>query len=374
MRIGIDLRALMEGKTTGVEVYIINLLHSLFTIDSENEYILFVNSWGEISPLVREFRYPNVALKHLHYSNKIFNLFQKFLRYPKLNKILGGADIIFFPHWRVAAVQKDIPVIAVFHDLSYKIIPEFFTTWQRFWHLFMDYENAAKTATRVIAVSGNTGKDLIEYYRLDNRKISVIYPGIPPSSKEDVKPEQNLLEKSYFLYLGTFEPRKNLPMALKAYEEYCTMRVSPRTLVLAGHSGWGTKLLIPQAIKNRVQVFKNISGDRKTALVKNAFALVFPSFYEGFGFSMIEAASERIPVIAGSGSSLPEIAGEFALLVSPFRSGELAHAMLRLEEDNELREMLLNRGKQKVQSFRWDETAREILNMFKQTYEYANRH
>lgn len=365
MRIGIDIRALMEGKITGVQVYITNLLHALFRIDQKNQYFLFANSFRDIDQQTKIFNYPNVHYTILSYPNKLFNIAQKFLRLPKIDKTLGGLDLFFSPHWRTAALSSDLPLIVTFHDLAFEILPEFFTLRQRLWHKFMDYRTAARKATKIVAVSKNTKADLIRLYKIPAEKITVIYPGVN-FQKIVTRPNFPVeLPPKYFLSFSTFEPRKNLEAVIVAYQEYLKLSRKQFPLVLAGSSGWKTQLEIPPEISPFVTVLKNVSEEQKSYLHQNAYALLFLSFYEGFGFPVLEAAADGVPVISSFGSSLSEIATSFALFVNPFRSVQIAQTMLELERDPNLYQELKKRGLRAVEKYTWKRTAEEMLELFK---------
>ena len=357
-----DIRALMEGKITGVQVYIINLLDALFQIDSSNQYVLFANSFGRVERQVKLFEYTNVQYQIFYYPNKIFNLSQKYLGYPKVDRMIGGIDLFFSPHWRSISINDKIPLVVTFHDLSFELMPEFFTIRQRLWHRFMNYKQAAIRAKKIIAVSQNTKKDLVEIYKIEKAKIEVIYPGVtdPKLISNHNKP------KKYFLYFGTFEPRKNIETVLAAYEKYLEQSQIGLPLVLAGSSGWKTKLRIPKKFESHISIFQNVDETKKTELYRNAFASLFVSFYEGFGFPILESAVHGVPVIASSSTSLLEIASNFSLFVSPFRSAQLSSAMLDLERDGKMYGALKNRGLQEVKKFSWKNCARQTLALFEE--------
>jgi len=361
MRIGIDIRALMEGKTTGVEVYVTNLLHALFKLDTVNQYVLFANNARPVK--LPEFRYPNVETRLTRYPNKFFNLCQKFLRWPKVNRLLGGVDLFFSPHWRVVALDSDVPLVVTFHDLSFEVMPSFFSRWQRIWHKFMNYREAARRAVRVIAVSESTRRDLLELYGVPEEKIRVIHSGVRLS--EVVQPVADLPEQ-YFLALGTFEPRKNLTSVLAAYGEYCRQSRVSRRLVLAGSRGWNVHLLIPDGLRDKIFVIQDVTDAQKTYLYKRAFALLFLSFYEGFGFPILEAAKSGVPVIASFATSLPEIGADFMISVNPFRSSQVTECMLDLEEEPEYYSSLRARGAAGAENFTWDKTAAAVLALFQE--------
>lgn len=384
MRIGIDIRALMEGKITGVQVYILNLLEALFKIDKKNEYLLFGNSFSTSpvrwtsSPSLGEGRgwgFPlqemeragrgRIKIRFFNYPNKLFIPAQKYLGLPKVDKLLGGVDLFFSPHWRIAALSPNVSLVVTFHDLSFEIVPEFFTLKQRLWHKFMDYRGAAQRANRVIAVSESTKRDLIDIYKVPESKIRVVYPGVRPLSNSPLARGEGV-NSDYFLYFGTFEPRKNVESVLGAYEIYFQKSKIKRPLVLAGSSGWKSKLKIPEAIKSQISIFRDVDEKQKWKLCQNAFAFLFLSYYEGFGFPILEAASAGIPVISSFASSLQEIGRDFALMVNPFRPAQVVEAMLALENEPEFYDRLQEEGLAAAQKFSWEKTAKKTLELFQE--------
>lgn len=364
MKIGIDIRALMEGKKTGVQVYITNLLEALFELDKQNEYVLFGNAFGRIN---RDFGISNEwssKVKIFNYPNKLFVPAQKFFAQPKIDRLLGGIDLFFSPHWRAASLSEKVPLVVTFHDLSYEIVPEFFTLRQRVWHAFMDYQKAAKRASKIIAVSRSTKQDLIDLYNIPEKKVKIIYPGVKPQIESSPQMNADREEKGYFLYLGTFEPRKNIATVLKAYELYLEKSKVRRRLVLAGSSGWKSKIRLKNSLEGKVEIIKNASEEQKVGLFRGAFAFIFLSFYEGFGFPILEAASSGIPVISSFATSLQEIGQEFAVFVNPFRPIQSTLAMLELETDKIYAARLRAAGLEAVKRFPWEKTARETLEVF----------
>ena len=289
---------------------------------------------------------------------------QKFFNYPKIDLLLGGVGMFFSPHWRVTALSSSVPLVVTFHDLFFEIMPRFFTWRRRLWHWFMDYEAAADRARKIIAVSENTKKDLIKLYRISPDKIQVIYPGVHNALHPPLSLREGEGELLPFLFLGTFEPRKNLDAILSAYEQYHDASSEKRPLVLAGSQGWKTRIRIPKKIRDKVSVRLNVSEEEKADLYRRAFALLFPSFYEGFGFPVLEAASAGVPVLASFSGSLSEIAGDFALLVNPLRTAQIAEGMIALETDEQLYAALKHKGISAAKRFDWNKTASETLKVF----------
>ena len=184
------------------------------------------------------------------------------------------------------------------------------------------------------------------------------------STREEV-PKGVTLPEKYFLSFSTFEPRKNLPAVISAYEEYCQISDVRLPLVLAGSSGWKTRLKIPEKIRSSVYVLQNVTEAEKSFLYKRAFALLFVSFYEGFGFPILEAAQAGAPVISSFATSLSEIGKDFALLVNPLRSSQIAEAMLVLEQDQKFYAKLKNSVAAAAKQFSWQKAAQETLELFK---------
>jgi len=361
MRIGIDIRALMEGKTTGVEVYIRGLLQAMFALDQKNDYVLFANSFTDVSSKVKLFSAPNLRYVVSRVPNKLYVSSQKLFGFPDLEKMTGKLEVFFSPHWRVTALRRNLPTVVTFHDLSFELVPEFFTRRQRYWHRFMNFRKAATRSTRIIAVSESTKRDLVDLYAVKPEKIRVVYPGpglvVAPDSVSSG-------ERDYFLCFATQEPRKNLEGALAAYELYRRMSRSPRRLVIAGSRGWIGKLSVPPRLRPYVELRSDVSELEKTELFRSAFAFIFVSFYEGFGFPALEAARSELPVIVSRVASLQEIARDFGIFINPFRPAQIAESMFALENDQPWYEDRARKARQASEKYSWERAARETLNIF----------
>ncbi|MDP3057381.1 MAG: glycosyltransferase family 1 protein [bacterium] len=394
MIIGIDLRAIGQGKYSGVEEYALNLLNALFSIDHKNKYLLF-SSGQSISNRYLDFSQKakknnsNIDLCRSSIPNRILNASFKVFSWPKIDKLMNGADIVFEPNINLLPSFKAKKVVT-FHDLSFEKYSNFFSPKQIFWHNFVNPKKIAREADFIIAVSESTKNDLREIYGIPKEKIKVIYSGVsscaplsPKASEghskttedkgskiKEIKIKYNLPEK-YILYLGTIEPRKNIIGLIRAFELFKKSH-SPSALshklLIAGSKGWLCEDIFyaagHSAWKDDIIFTGFIADEDKAYLYNLASLFVYPSFYEGFGFPPLEAMASDVPVITSDCSSLPEVVGVSAIMVNPYNSGQLARAMEEVLGNEKLREKMILKGREQAKKFSWNKCARETLEIF----------
>jgi len=380
MRIGIDIRCLADGKRTGVEEYTMTLLSGLFEQFPENEYVLFFNAWKKYTPdFSWATKYPNVTIRVFHFPNKVLNFFLWYFRFPKLDRLIGGADIFFLPNLNFCAVSQKTKLVVTAHDLSFELFPDTFSLKRRLWHFFVHFRSLVRRADRVIAVSESTKNDLIDYYTLSERKIDVVHSGkgeqFSVMSRNDTNlirvQEKYHLPYKFILSLSTFEPRKNIPALISAFDALMDMNhptLNKYKLVIAGTRGWKYRETF-QAIKNsrhreNILVIGFIDPEDKSALYNLASLFVYPSFYEGFGFPPLEAMACGVPVIASHSSSLPEIVGSAGILIDPYRPDELFQAMKQMLIDPELMQTLHEQSKAQADIFQWKKAVESTADIF----------
>jgi len=393
MIIGIDIRMLARGTRSGIEEYTINLLSNMISLNNNIEYKLFYNGYKKIKLEYDLLKLPNVQLKEFKIPNRLLDASFQFLNYPKIDKMLEKIDVFFSPHIFSSSVSKKCKTITTFHDLSFENYPEFYSAGKNYWHFSMNPKKQAQKADKIIAVSRSTKDDLVKIYGIKPEKIKVIYSGIrlesgihnasqghvlnfsaqggPALGWESevlkVKKKYNLPEK-YILYLGTLEPRKNIIGLIKAFEILNSRFKIPDSkfqLVIAGSKGWLYEDIF-KAVKNSPAkdniIFTGFIDDKdKPALYSLADLFVYPSFYEGFGFPPLEAMTAGTPVITSNFSSLPEAVGDAAIMINPYNLDELAKAMEIVLSDEKLRNILIERGYERVKNFSWEKCAKETL-------------
>lgn len=389
MKIGIDVRVLMDEHYSGISEYTANLLMALFRRDSQNEYRLFYNSFHNLDKRLAEFAGERRTLIGRHYPNKIFNYFgQKLCHYPKLDRVLGHPDIFWSPHFNFTSLRPR-PIgprrIVTVHDLSFLRYPEFFSGRKNFWHRALPITRLLREADRIIAVSRNTKNDIVELIGVPEEKITVIYSGnnitkrpVDPRENREFWQRQGLAAPNqseftpFILYLGNIEPRKNIRGLIAAFNILRSQSDRPYRLILAGAGGWKNQKIYADwaasPYHNDIKFLGYISRPEKEILYSTAAAFAYPSFYEGFGFPPLEAMAYGVPVVASNVSSLPEVVGDAALTVNPDKASELARALQAVLSDAALRERLIKNGYARAALFSWDKAAAEYLSIFQELY------
>jgi glycosyltransferase involved in cell wall biosynthesis len=242
--------------------------------------------------------------------------------------------------------------------------------WQQ--RLYVDWGTrwSVAAATAVIAVSHATALDLQRILGTNEAKVHVVHEAadlLPMPTPEAVAAvcARIGVTRPYALYVGTLQPRKNLTRLLTAFEQLCQQGAATFDLVLAGHAGWLSQEITAQARQSphaqRIHLTGYVADADLPGLMVGAQFFTFPSLYEGFGLPILEAQSLGVPVMTAKGSSLPEVAGDAALYVDPTDVEAIAQAMLRLSQDEALRQKLIAAGHRNVLRFSWTKAAEETL-------------
>lgn len=379
MKIGIDIRTLMDKHYSGIPAYTFNLLKELFNIDKDNQYFLFYNSFKDVSDRIPDFKNDNVKVVRTRYPNKVFNyILQKIFKYPKLDKVLGGVDIFFAPHINFLSLSDSVKKVITIHDLSFLRYKEFFSHRKNIWHKSIDVKGLVNKFDKVIAISENTKRDLIELCHVSEDKIDVIYSGLSDRYKKissddqkmkDIK-EKYMLDDKFILYLGTIEPRKNIKGIIKAYNSLRddNSELSDVKLVLAGGLGWKHGDIIKEyeesKYKKDIKLLGYVNNGDKVYLYNLATVFLFPSFYEGFGFPPLEAMACGTPIITSISSSLPEVVNDAAVLINPYSSSDIASSLELVLKSEKIKEGMIEEGFKQSKKFNWSNSAKKYLEVF----------
>jgi glycosyltransferase involved in cell wall biosynthesis len=379
MHIGIDIRSLASPTRTGVGEYTHDFLEALFTIDTTNHYSLFANARPELTKYIPPWHYTNVQSVTTHYPNKALNVSTKIFSRPKIDRIINTKrsfpeplDYFFSPNLNFTSLSQGVRHILTIHDLSFEFFPDFFSRKQRWWHRAVNPRKICREAYKIITPSENTARDLTDQYAIPSEKIVIIPHGIRsafsslPSDKSrlDLQQKYNLPHK-YILFLGTIEPRKNILGLLQGFE-LATHHIPPDIhLVIAGSNGWNNQAIFAfyknTPLKNRIHHIGYIEPNYKPLLYREAQLFVYPSFYEGFGFPVLEAMASGTPVITSSRSSLPEVGGSAVYYTNPNKPASVAEGICRIITNPELKNRLQKDGLLQSNNFSWETAAKKFL-------------
>ncbi len=368
MLIGLDASRLaptpsaLPGRT-GTETYSLHLLRHLLALRSEHRFRLYLR--GPLAAGVL----PTEA-----------NAEERVIRLPRLWTHVGLSwemacrppDVLFIPAHVVPLLHPRRTVVTV-HDLGYRLYPQAHRRWDRL-YLELSTRWSVRVARIVLADSQATANDLHRFYGAPVEKVRVVYPGRDeslapvrdPAALAAVRAKYGLHGR-YILHVGTLQPRKNLTRLVEAFAEVLRRNpgLSDLRLVLAGKKGWLYEGLFRRVaelgLQERVLFPGYVPDADLPALLSGAACFAFPSLYEGFGFPVLEAQACGAPVVCSDAASLPEVAGEGALLVAPHDTAAWADALTRVLMDEELRARLAARGFVNVARFSWHRCAKEVL-------------
>ena len=283
-------------------------------------------------------------------------------------------DLLFVPAHVIPRVHPQ-KTVTVCHDLGFKRFPGAYSVWSRF-YLNWSTKFALKHASKIIAISEFTKNELINIYQADSSKIEVVHLAYDDQLFRPIKDEAKInevlakykIEKPYILYVGRLEKKKNIIGLIKAFKSFTDTKYKIQNtrykLILVGKPGYGYKRI--KNYESRIKNILEIGYVEQTDLpyiYAGAKVFVFPSFYEGFGMPVLEAMACATPVVASNTTSIPEVAGDAALLVNPDNSKEIAAAVEQIINDTDLRTRLVQKGLDRVKNFSWQKCASQTLDV-----------
>lgn len=365
MRIAVNTIFLQNGQLEGYGHYANEILSRMVRQHPEHEFIfLFDRAYDQkfvyaenITPLVvpPQARHP-LAFKYWYDVAAPMVLRRK------------KADVWLQP-FGFASLTSSIPQVLLVHDLAFRHYPQFLPWYHRqYYQLF----TAAflKKARTVVTVSDFTKSDILEKYPVPAAKIQVvegaarnIFAPVSWQEKEEVK-ESYSDGKEYFLFTGGIHPRKNLLNLLKAFSLFKKWQHSNMKLLVAGRLAWSYDEVLDKLktyrYRNDVVLLDYLPEEQLARLTAAAYALVYPSYFEGFGLPLLEAMQSGVPVITSNTSSMPEVGGDAALYADPADPDAIAKHMLHIYRDESLRSRLVEAGKEQAARFSWDNSAEQL--------------
>jgi glycosyltransferase involved in cell wall biosynthesis len=372
MLIGIDASRAVLPRRTGTERYALEIVKALTVTDSDDRYMLYFNSPPRPGLLPRSDRVRWRVIPS-----------RRFWTIGRLSAemMVRPPDVLFVPAHSLPPILPRASVVTI-HDLGYRHFPGEHPPGTR-WLRRVSTTLSARRATRVVAISGATRDDLVRYDRVPPRRISVVHHGRAPwfqpvadAGRIAEVRQRHGLDRPYFLFVGTLQPRKNLERLLAAFDRVAVDRVDV-VLALVGAGGWQPdrleRALASVRARDRVRLLGYVPDDDLPSLFRGSLGLAFPSLYEGFGLPALEAMACGAPVLTSSTSSLPEVVGEAGLLVDPLNVDAIAAGLARLADDPGLRRELGQRGIERASGFTWERAAQETLSVLRAAHQARSK-
>ena len=380
MKVQFDAQSLLENDKTGIALTIQNIIFTMTTKYKDRAYYLNYFSLLKNSK--------NVALINDlldigcirnvcgWFHAKAYKLLYNFIPVPYSLFFGGNADITHFMNYYVPPGVKG-KVVTIVYDMVYKVYPETMSRKTRLM-LNLSMERSCRRADAIITISEFSKTEIIKYLGVPPKKITVMPCGVdfrkfrPDYDIADINKAKSKYgtTEDYFLYLGTLEPRKNIERLIEAYCLLKKRRGDIPKLVIAGKKGWlydtiFTKVNILE-LGNDVIFTGYVDEIDAPVLMKGAVAFVFPSLYEGFGLPPLEAMACGTPVITSDTASMPEVAGDAAIMVDPYSVESISQAMERLLLDHNLRLQLIKKGLERASMFTWDRAVDIVSDVYEQ--------
>jgi glycosyltransferase involved in cell wall biosynthesis len=279
-------------------------------------------------------------------------------------------DIIIQPYGFCSLTTR-YKQLLVLHDLAFLYHPQFIPK-HHLWYYKTYTKKFLQKATRIATVSAFSKNDIIQQYKIPASNIDVVYSAaknvfqpVAYNQQQQIK-VQYAEGNEYFLFVGGVHPRKNLMNLLKAFSLFKKWQRSNMKLLVAGRLAWKYNEVMEKMEtykhRNDVVLLNYLPEDELAKIVASAYALVFPSYFEGFGVPLIEAMQCHVPVIASNTSSMPEVGGDAALYCDPANPESIADKMMALYKNENLRSGLIEKGKTQCLQFSWDTTAELLWN------------
>jgi len=372
MKIAVNTRLLLRGKLDGIGWFTHEILSRIVRAHPEHEFhFLFDRPYDPAFVFA-----PNV---HAHVVSPqarhpwLFRLWYNWMIPRKLKQI--GADIFVSPDMMLS-LRATCKQIVVLHDLNFEHYPQDLPS-----HIAYYLRNQtplfARKADSIITVSEFSKSDITAQYHIPPSKIHVVYNAAQSSYRILDEEEKSRVRNEwtqgvpYFIFVSSIHPRKNLQRLLLAYDQFRRESGQDVKLLAVGRRFWKNEILDTTLREMEFAADVIFTGHLEQAelcqVMGAALSLVYVSYFEGFGVPIVEAFKSGVPVITSNLTSMPEVAGDAALLVDPFNVDEMAKAMQTMSHDEVLRKNCINRGLQRSQQFSWEQSAERFWNVIEQT-------
>jgi glycosyltransferase involved in cell wall biosynthesis len=374
MDIGFDISQTGTGKA-GCGFYTHAMIKAMLAIAPEHQYALYP-SFGDFffdarMPVSNPYRGKHVRYGPRHLTRETA---RSFWNQPKLESALGDPDIIHSNNFWTPVQVGSSRLVYTLYDMGFAVNPTWTTEANRL-GCFEGVFRSSIAADWVVAISEYSRKHYLSVFpHFPSDRVRVIYPcsrfdssmllGTPPLAVK------SLSGGEFWLSVGTIEPRKNQRLLVQAYARYLDAGGRPMPLVLAGGKGWlmddFRDYLAKLNISDRVILTGYVSDNELIWLYRNCYASLYPSVFEGFGLPVLEGMQFGAPTLSSDATSMPEVTGNAAILLTPHEPGAWSHAMLNLASDQKERLRLSEAARARARQFKWETSAASMLQIYKE--------
>ncbi len=376
MIIGFEAQRIFRENKHGMDFVALELIRALSRLDNDNQYIVFTNEGPDAACLSE-----SDNLKIVTFGGT-FVVWEQILlpRYVKEY----ACDILHCTS-NTAPLYSSVPTVITIHDIIYlennPLFAKGYTAYQRFGNYYrrLVVRVNMRKAKKIVTVSNFERKRLIDFLNLPSEKVDVVYNGVATHFFERINEEsaQKILDKyklpkKYFLFLGNTDPKKNTRNTILAFASFLKKSGKDIYLVVADLDGELVRdILKSEGLSeyfDQIHFTGYINNTDLPVIIQNAALFLYPSKRESFGIPILEAMAGGVPVITSNRASMPEVSGDAAYLIDPFEVSSLTEGMLYLSENEELKEKLALLGKKRASGFKWDNSANQMLEIYKKVF------
>jgi len=372
LKIAVNTRLLLKNKLEGIGWFTYESFKRIVQVHPEHEFhFIFDRQWND------EFIFSDNIIPHkisppARHPLLIYSWYEFAL--PKLLKTINP-EILVSPD-AFTSLRSKVKKLTVIHDINFEHYPDQMSTAN--FKLYKYYTpRIAKNSDRIATVSEFSKQDIINHYHISENKIDVVYNGSnsnfkPVSIEIKTKIKTAFTQGSdYFIFIGALNPRKNLARLFKAFDLFKSSHKSSIRFVIVGEKMYWSKDIKTayenMTYKDDVIFTGRLEPEDLGNVLGSALAITYASIFEGFGIPIIEAFNAETPVITSNTSSMPEIAGDAALIIDPLSVQNIADAMKSVATDEKLRLKLIEKGRKRKNLFSWDKTADNVWMSIEKT-------
>lgn len=379
MKIAIEGQRLFRTKKHGMDMVALELINELQKLDHKNEYVVFVKPDEDKNTLSESKNFKIVELAGGPYPTWEQNAL------PKAAK-KEGCDILHCTS-NTAPVSPGMPLVTTLHDIIYmesiSIFKKGGTWYQKLGNMYRRWNvpRVVKISDKIITVSKFERNRIAEFFKIpkDDNRLVAIYNGVTEHFRKiddqnelDRVKQLYKLPENFFFFLGNTDPKKNTPGVLKAFSDYLKKTKDDTYLVMLDYEQSALEKILSdigdKELKSKIVLTGYVVNTDLPAIYNLCRIFLYPSLRESFGIPMLEAMRCGVPVITSNTSSMPEVSGDAAYIVDPYKPEEITEGIIELLNNSKLREELIKKGYKQSQNFSWKNMAIDVLKLYEEVY------